>query len=134
MEMSIDIELGGALLLVTANGTADAHSASRLLRQMCDAAEDKGVNKILVDCLALTGKLAAFERYQLGAETAECFTGRLMNVRLAYVGKPPTTDGFGVRVARNRGVITRLFSTRREALKWLDECPDIPAEDPIPDD
>jgi hypothetical protein len=45
---------------------------------MCDIAADKGVNKILVDCLALTGELAAFERYRLGAETAESFTERLM--------------------------------------------------------
>jgi hypothetical protein len=78
MEMNIDIELQGAPLSVTANGAANAHSASLLRRQMCETAAEKGVDKILVDCLALNGELAAFERYRPRVETAECFTGRLM--------------------------------------------------------
>jgi hypothetical protein len=41
-----------------------------------------------------------------------------MNVKLAFVGLPPTTDGFGVRIARNRGVMAKVFSTQQEALTW----------------
>jgi len=134
MEIRIDLEVQGALLVVTATGTADAHSSSRLLRQMVDTAADKGVTKILANCLAVTGELAAFERYRLGVETAAYLTEQRMNVRLAFVGRPPTTDGFGVRVARNRGIVTNLFSTEQEARRWLDEFPDVPAEDPIPED
>jgi hypothetical protein len=67
------------------------------------------------------------------AETAECITERLTNLRLAYVGTLPAKDGFGVRLAGNRGVAARLFSKQQGELKWLDECPDITAEDPIPE-
>lgn len=70
------------------------------------------------------GELAAFERYELGVEVAADLIERGMNVKLAFVGIPPTMDGFGVRIARNRGVITKMFSSQKEALSWLDEFPD----------
>jgi hypothetical protein len=47
-----------------------------------------------------------------------------MNVRIAFVGLPPAMDGFGVRIAQNRGVITRMFSSQTEALSWLGVLPD----------
>jgi hypothetical protein len=132
MDLHIDIELQAGLLLVTANGRVKVDIASRLLKQVCDTAAESRVSKILVNCLAVTGELFPFERYRLGVETAEVYlTQPEMNVRLAFVGKPPTTDGFGVRVARNRGLTTKLFSTPEEALKWLDEPPDVSAELPI---
>jgi hypothetical protein len=129
MDLSIDIKLQGELLLVTASGQVQVDIASQLLKKVCDVAAEKKVNKILVNCLEVTGELASFERYRLGAETAEVYIAQgPTNVRLAFVGKPPTTQGFGVRVAQNRGLITQLFSTPQEALKWLNECPDVPAD------
>jgi len=59
--------------------------------------------------------------YDLGAEAAADLTLRGINVKVAFVGLPPTMDGFGVRIAQNRGVITRLFSNETEALSWLGE-------------
>jgi hypothetical protein len=133
MHLRIDIELRGELLLVTANGRVKVDTASRLLKRVCDTAAEKQVNKILVNCLAVTGELFPFERYRLGVETAEVYlTQPEMNVRLAFVGKLPTTDGFGVRVARNRGLVTQLFATPEEALRWLEESPAVPAEDAFP--
>jgi hypothetical protein len=46
-----------------------------------------------------------------------------MSPRLAFVGKAPTMDGFGVRVAQNRGLTVEMFSTEQEALSWLDKWP-----------
>ena len=46
-----------------------------------------------------------------------------MNTRIAFVSKPPMTDGFGVHVAQNRGVTTEVFSTQQAALNWLDKWP-----------
>jgi hypothetical protein len=99
-------------------------SVSRILRQVFDAAAESQVNKILVNVLTTEGELAAFERYRLGADSAAYLNEREMNVKLALVGVPPTTDGFGVRIAQNRGVVARVFSTQQEALSWLDESPD----------
>jgi hypothetical protein len=135
MDLQITIELQGDLLLVTGNGRVRVDTASRLLKQVCDAAADHQVGKILVNCLAVTGELFPFERYRLGVETADAYlTDREMNVRLAFVGIPPATDGFGVRVARNRGLVTKLFSNPEEARKWLDEPPGDSAELPVRED
>jgi hypothetical protein len=46
-----------------------------------------------------------------------------MSPRLAFVGKPPAVDGFGVRVAQNRGITTEVFASQQEALRWLDKWP-----------
>jgi hypothetical protein len=129
MDLHIEFESQGELLLVTAKGQVKAETASRLLKQVCYRAAENHVDKILVNCLAVTGELFAFERYRLGAETAAVYlTEGQMNVKLAFVGKPPTTDGFGVRVAWNRGLVTKLFSTQQDALKWL-EGPSAVGED-----
>jgi len=124
MDLQIDIELQGELLFVIARGRVRFHSVSRLLKQVWDTAAERQVNKILVDSLATDGELAAFERYDIGVEVAADLIERGMNVKLAFVGVPRTMDGFGVRIAQNRGVVTRLFSSRQEALSWLDELPD----------
>jgi hypothetical protein len=123
MNLQIVTELQGKLLLVTARGTVTFDSVARLFRQTFDAAAQSQVNKILVNVLAAVGELAAFERYRLGADSAAYLNEREMNVKLALVGVPPITDGFGVRIAQNRGVVARVFSTQLEALSWLDEPP-----------
>jgi hypothetical protein len=121
MDLHIDIELHGELLLVTASGGLKFDAASRLLMRICNTAAESRVNKILVNCLAVDGELAAFERYDLGVEIAAYLSEHEMNLKLAFVGTLPTMNGFGVRVARNRGIITNLFPSQQEAVRWLDE-------------
>lgn len=121
MELRIDVELQGELLLVIAKGRASSAAVSRHLRQVFDTAAENRVDKILIDALAVDGELAAFERYRIGAEIAAYLDERQIEVKVAFVGVPPTMNGFGLRVARNRGVITDMFSTRQEALRWLIE-------------
>jgi hypothetical protein len=123
MDLHIDIELQGGLLLVTASGNLTIDAALRLLKQVCDTAKKKEVNKILVNSLAVDGELSTLERYRLGVEVAAYLKQHQMDPRLAFVGKPPTTDGFGVRVGQNRGVNTEVFSSQQEALHWLDKWP-----------
>jgi hypothetical protein len=48
-----------------------------------------------------------------------------VNPRIALVGKPPATDGFGVRVAQNLDV-----TTREKALQWLAAWPNPPQTKP----
>ncbi len=123
MDLHIDIKLQGGVLLVTASGKVAFDVALRLLKQVCDTAKKKEVNKILVNSLAVDGGLSTLERYSLGVEVAAYLKQRQMNPRLAFVGKLPTTDGFGVRVGQNRGVSTEVFSSQQEALNWLDKWP-----------
>jgi hypothetical protein len=113
------MELQGGLLLVTARGSLAFDAALRLLKQVLDTAKEKEVNRILVNCLALNGKLSTSERYNLGAELVAYLRQGGMKPRMAFVGKPPAVDGFGVRVGQNRGVTTEVFSSQQEALNWL---------------
>ncbi|MGA8677399.1 MAG: hypothetical protein WB621_19465 [Candidatus Acidiferrales bacterium] len=95
----------------------------RLLKWAFDVAKEKEVNKILVNTIAVNGALSTFERYTLGVEVVTYLRQREMNPRVAFVGKPPTTDGFGVRVAQNRNLIAEVFSSQEEALNWLSNWP-----------
>ena len=82
---------------------------------MCDIAEEKQVNKILVNSLAVDGELSTLERYGLGVEVAAYIKQRQMNPSVAIVGKPPASVGFGVRVAQNRNIIAEIFRSQQEA-------------------
>ncbi len=123
MELHIDIELRGGLLLVTASGEVALDRAVLLLKQAFDTAKEKDVNKILVNTLAVEGELSTFERYRLATGTVAHLRQLEMNPRVAFVGKPPTTNGFGVRVAQNRDVTTQVFDTQQAALNWLNRWP-----------
>ena len=48
MDLVIEIEVQEGLLLVTASGTLTFDAALRLLKQVCDTAAEKQINKILV--------------------------------------------------------------------------------------
>jgi hypothetical protein len=48
----------------------------------------------------------------------------MVNPRLAFVGQLPTMDGFGVRVAQNRDLVVKMFSSQQEAMDWLKGWPD----------
>jgi hypothetical protein len=123
MDLHIDIELRGGLLLATASGNFAFDSTLQLLKQVCDTAKEKDVNKILVNFLAIDGEPSTLERYRLGIEVAAYLKQREMSPRLAFVGKPPAMDGFGVRVGQNRGITTEMFSNQQEALGWLAKWP-----------
>jgi hypothetical protein len=123
MDLYIDIELQGGLLLVTAHGNLAFDAALRLLKQVCDTAAEKQVNKILVNGLAVDGELSTVERYSVGVEVVAYVKQRQMLPRIAFLGKPPAIDGFGVRVAQNRGLTAKIFSSQQDALNWLDKWP-----------
>jgi hypothetical protein len=119
MKLYSSMEVQGKLLLVVVGGEGTFNEAWDLLKQTYDAALEKRVNLILIDTLGAEGKLTTFDRYQLGTETVAYFRSRQMVPRIAFVGKPPVADGFGVLVAKNRWLAAEMFSNRQEALNWL---------------
>jgi len=123
MELQITTELKGRMLLVTATGSYTFDAALRLLKQVLDTAKEKQVSKILVNTLAMNRELSIIDRHILAVEVVEYAKRNQMVPRLAFVGKPPTVDGFGVRVAQNRGLTTDVFSSEQEALNWLEKWP-----------
>jgi hypothetical protein len=123
MDLHVDIEWQEGLLLATASGNVRFDTALRLFKRIFDMAAENQVSKVLVNALAVEGELAGFERYSLGAEVAEFLEQRQFRVRLALVGKPPTVNGFAIRIAQNRGIIAEVFASQQEALAWLEASP-----------
>jgi hypothetical protein len=119
-----DEKLQEGVLVVIGGGTFKSVAALRLLKQICDMATEKHANKILVNTLALDGAVSELNRFQVAVELTTYLQQRGWNYRLAIVGKSPTVDGFGVRVAQNRGLTAEYFPTEQEALNWLKGWPD----------
>jgi hypothetical protein len=119
-----DEKLQEGVLVVIGGGTFKSVAALRLLKQICDMATEKQVDKIVVNALALDGTVSELNRYEVAVELSAYLRQRGWNYRLAIVGKSPTVDGFGVRVAQNRGLTAEYFSTEQEALNWLKRWPD----------
>jgi hypothetical protein len=123
MEMQMQTEVQGGLLLVTLTGNVDLGSSVRLLTRVVDIASEKRAQKILFDGLALTGTLSSIERYELGTKVSAHIIHIGSNPKIAFVGLLPTVDGFAVLVAQNRDVTVELFRSIREGLEWLAKWP-----------
>lgn len=108
-------------MVITASGTVSFDRVLMLLKDVCEAAAENHVDKILVDSLAVDGELATFERYRLGAELAAYLTQRQFRVKLAFVGTSPALTGFGAQIARNHGIATDVFPSIEEARNWLED-------------
>jgi hypothetical protein len=123
MKLEIQIEVREGVLLATASGNMEAGEALRLLKQVFNTASEKGIHKILVDTQATDGEMSTTDRFQLGSMFAAHVGQPTTLPRLAIVGKPPTVDGFAVRVAQNRGLSVEVFSSQQDALRWLGSWP-----------
>jgi hypothetical protein len=68
-----------------------------------------------VNGLTVEGELSTVDRYRLAIEVAAYLKER-QNARLAFAGKPPAMDGFGVRVgAKSRANHRNSFDSARSA-------------------
>ena len=116
--MIIDSQSRDGFLFATAAGRASLDRAVELYKRLLDEAAARGVNSVLLDCLAITGGLSTLEQYQLGKTIAGYCMSRSATPKVAVIHKPPV-DGFGAAVARNRGLTVEVFSERETALRWL---------------
>lgn len=115
------ITVEGGVLVVTLRGTAEFHAGLRLYREILDEAQQQQVNRILMDCLGVTGELPDHERARIAIELAAYIKERQFHGKLATVGVPPTVTGYGASTAREHGANLQVFATREAARKWLDE-------------
>jgi hypothetical protein len=123
MDLQVDLNTDGDLLVAVVRGTVSSYLIWPVMKQICDMALQKGLVRILVDTLGLQGVPTAIDRYTLGVKLIAYCTDHKFWPRLAVVGRPPVTDGFGVLVAKNRGLITERFLNRKEALEWVRAAP-----------
>ena len=106
-------------LLATAGGQVSVKEILRVFKNVIDTATERGLDKILMDFLAVTGELSAIELYEVAKTMAEYCTSKSIYPKVAVIGNPPTVNGFGAQVASNRGLTSMTFSERQPAMNWL---------------
>jgi len=119
--MDLKIESKENYLLVTLEGRVSLYEAITVYTRACDVTAQRGFSKILVDGSSADGKLSIFQRYELGRTMAQYCQSRFMSPKVATVGTPPTIDGFGALVARNRGMVAETFPDLQTAQAWLNQ-------------
>src|SRR5262245_52340955 len=119
MNLQIDLDTDGELLLAVVSGTMSFDSTWHVLQQICDTALQKELTRILVDALGAQGVVTTIDRYSLGVKLVTYCAEHKLWPRLAFVGQPPVIDGFGVLVAKNRGLNIERFPHLEEALEWV---------------
>ena len=117
MDLKVDSEEG--VLVATAAGPVSLSEAISVFTKACDLAAEKGIDRILVDCLSVEGELSIMERYELGRTLAEYCQSRSITPKVATAGKPPLINGFAARVAWNRGLVAETFWELQKARDWL---------------
>jgi hypothetical protein len=117
--MTLSLEMQDDLLVATLSGEVSETEVALQLKQVLSCAAEKDAKKILVNGLGLTGRLSTMDRYSLAITAVTLGRSMRISPRVAFVGRPPTFDGFALRVAINRGARAALFADLQEALDWL---------------
>jgi len=119
MNLQVALDTDGEFLLAVVRGTVSFDGIWRVLKEICDTALQKKLTRILVDTLAAEGVTTTLDRYKLGVKLVNyCDENKLWPV-LAFIGQPPVVNGFGVLVARNRGLAIEQFPNWKQALEWM---------------
>jgi hypothetical protein len=105
-------------------GSVSFDEVVALVRAAIAAARSNQARGLLVDTTGLTGFPSpdTFQRFLAVVEWAEEARG---SVLMAMVARPEMIDPqkFGVTVAGNRGLVSNIFTTEREARAWLNTQP-----------
>ena len=117
--MDLKPESRDGFLLATVTGTISLEKAIDTFEKTCDAAMQRGFHKIVVDLLAVSGELSDLDLYELGKTVADYYLQHLRFPIVAVIGRPPLVNGFGAKVASNRGLTTEVFLDLQSAIDWL---------------
>jgi len=119
MNLQVALDTEGELLLAVVSGTVSFDAIWRVLKQICDTALQKRLTRIVVDALAAEGVTTTLDRYKLGEKLANYCDENKLRPMVAFIGQPPVVNGFGVLVARNRGLAIERFPNWKQALGWV---------------
>jgi hypothetical protein len=119
--MEVRVESRRSYVIATLTGPHSLQEALQAFEATYDAAFDRGLRFILVDCSGLDGALSTRERFTLGKAGVNYWSTRSSKMipKIAVVGKPPVIDGLGAVVASSGGVDVQTFSEVQQALEWL---------------
>jgi len=119
--MDVRVESRRSHVFATLTGPHSLEEALQAFEATYDAAFDRGLRLILVDCSGLDGALSPRERFTLGKTGVNYWSTRSSKMipKIAVVGKPPVIDGLGAVVASSGGIDVQTFLEVQQALEWL---------------
>ena len=126
VEMNTSFELREDHLVFRIQGHFGTEVLGPVLDRLIDAVAQTQALRVLVDVTEVTGEPSVWQRFQF----ATLFAGRFLAARakdkipvsrFALLGKEPLLDPkrLGEKVAQNRGLPVRVFTSQAEALEWL---------------
>lgn len=126
MEFKTSFELREDHLVFRIQGPFEMEALGSILDRLIDAVAQTQALRVLVDVTEVTGEPSVWERFQF----ATLFAGRFLVARakdiipvsrFALLGKEPLLDPkrLGEKVAQNRGLPVKAFTSEAEALDWL---------------
>jgi hypothetical protein len=120
-ELALTVEFSeSGILIATISGPVSFATVLPRFKHIMDTAAANNIRKILVNCLGVFGDLSAIDKCTISKKLMEHARSLHMHSpAIAFVGTPPTFDGFGVLVAQNLGALALLFHDVQAALIWL---------------
>ena len=102
------------------SGHGPLEEAAGKVLEVITYAREQGIRKLLIDATKWTGHAIpdTLERYQWTAAFAEA-SQSAVKVAMVLVPEMIDPEKFGVKVARNRGMLVDVFDCEKQALAWL---------------
>lgn len=117
MAYALKIAVEGDVLWVTAAGMRSLQTILAMSKDVFVACLEKGLKKVLIDVVALEGRLDASDAYEIPAKHFPKMRDRGVITHCAIVDLKEYEDSykFFENVAVNRGFVLRIFSETDEA-------------------
>jgi hypothetical protein len=120
-EYEVTIQVEGDYLAARAAGERTLNAVTALAVQIAQAAGDAQVGKVLVDVRDLRGRLRVLDSFLVVNSVFDSLRGKgLRQAAIADRGMPPIRGFAFETIARNRGFNLRIFTSREEAVEWLE--------------
>jgi hypothetical protein len=114
--MEVQFEYAGAFLIAKVSGVFSLPAMLSIVEKIAAEARARQAQRVLVESFGVTGDIPDIDRYDLGKRAAEM----LLHVeRVAILRPAHLSTGFGIDVARNRGLDIRAFLDAKTAEDWL---------------
>lgn len=123
MSYDLKFEQKDDILWVTATGTRSLQTVLEIARDILASCADSQIKKVLLDVLALKGRLSTLDAYEIPARYLPAMRDRSVITHIAIVDHKQFEESakFFENVAVNRGFMLRIFSKTGKAVAWLKE-------------
>jgi hypothetical protein len=121
MGYDLRIQVDGDVLRVTATGTRSFETVLAMSQDILAICVEKKLKKVLIDVLALEGRLSTIDAYEISGKhfPKRRYRGVIARCAVVDLKEFEETYRFFENVAVNRGLSFRIFSDTDEAIAWL---------------